>query len=154
MRRHLRTAFGLPVAALVLAAGCTGPEQPSSSAEQWTRDGAPVSFEVINSYDGGPPCDWAGTRFLSVSFPIHLAPSGAPHAAQYVRDPDGVLPGAQTRPAFRPGATLPADAKPTGYERDGTALWLADSDRASTAYLVKGDVIEAWPRADPILGCD
>lgn len=129
---------------------------PSAPAESWTRNGGTVSIDVISTNDGAGHCEWQRARFLQISWPIYSAPDGQPKSAQYVRDPEGVLGQEALRLAFRTGVTLPQDAKPTGYEREGTALWLAESDRQSTAYLVTEGPrrVEAWPRADPPLGCD
>jgi hypothetical protein len=139
----------------LLVAGCVR-EAASTPAETWTRDGEPVSLDVISTYQGSGHCGWEKTRFLVVSRPIYMAPEGAPPSAQFVRDPDGLLGRDSLRAAFKADAKLPDDAEPTGYEREGTALWLADSDRESTAYLVSENqrTVEAWPRADPPIGCD
>jgi hypothetical protein len=141
--------------AAILLAGCVR-DEPGGYAEPWNRNGEPVSIDVVSTNDGSPHCGWQKARFLHVYAPVYTAPAGQPKSAQYVRDPDGVLGDESLRRGFRGGATLPADAAPTGYERDGTALWLAESDRASTAYLVTENPRrgEAWPRADPSKGCD
>jgi hypothetical protein len=151
----MATALAVTVFAAAALAGCGG-DEPSAPAEEWTRGGEPVSIDVISTYDGPGHCGWEKARFLVVSWPIHTAGDAEPKAAQYVRDPEGVLGQEALQRALRTDATLPEDAKPTGYERDGTALWLADSDRQTTAYLVTGNPprIEAWPRADPPVGCD
>jgi hypothetical protein len=75
---------------------------------------------------------------------------------QFVRDPEGVTGVPELRQGFRADAELPTDAAPTGYENDGTELWLAASDQNVRAYLVSesGEKVEAWPRADPPVGCD
>ena len=148
-------AAALAVVAAIVLGGCVR-DEPSGHAEPWTRDGEPVSIDVISTNDGPVHCGWQQARFLHVSTPIYTAPTGKPRSAQYVRDPDGVLGRESLRLAFRAEAILPADAEPTGYERDGTALWLAESDRDSTAYLVTGNPrqVEAWPLADPPIGCD
>lgn len=145
-------------AALVLAlvagaAGCAQ-EEASTPSEQWTRDGRPVSLDVMSS--ATDPCGHDGVRILHLAAPLHWAEEGEPRAARYIRDPDGVLTEPEPEPgsAFNPDATLPADAVPTGYEHDGTTLWLADSDRAAFVYLVTGDRVEAWPRFISHFGCD
>lgn len=148
-------ASGAAVLATAALSGCVR-EPPSSHAEPWTRNGEMVNTNIIWTYDGPGHCEWQDARFLELSWPIYSAPDGQPKAAQYVRDPDGVLGREPLSAAFRTGVTLPDDAEPTGYERDGMALWLAESDRESTAYLVTESPysVEAWPRADPASGCD
>jgi hypothetical protein len=159
MRTEIRRSALVGVVGVAFAvaalAGCV--RTPSSTpVESWTRDGRSVSTDVISSYDGAAHCEWQRVRFLHLSAPLHQAAEGEPRSAQYVRDPEGVLKDEFLRSAFRTGATLPVDARPTGYQRQGTALWLADSDRESTAYLVTEDprTVEAWPRARPNIGCD
>jgi hypothetical protein len=48
-------------------------------------------------------------------------------------------------------ATLPDDAKDTGYSRAGQHLWLAAD--GSSAYLVSTDRVERWPHAKEFVGC-
>ncbi|SNT37869.1 hypothetical protein SAMN05421812_105147 [Asanoa hainanensis] len=151
-----RVSPRLVILFLLLLSGCTRQETPYSPAEQWTRDGAAVSSDVISSHNGDRQCDWEAARFLRLSFPVYSAPTGQSKVAQYVRDPEGVLDRADLRDAFQSAATLPSDARSTGYRRDDTELWLADSDRHRVAYLVRQGPrqVEAWPRVDPPMGCD
>jgi len=150
----MAAAVGAATLVAAVLAGCASQQQ--QPAESWTRDGETVSIDLIATNAGDVHCGWQKARFLQVSSPVYVAPAGEPKSAQYVRDPDGVLGREPLRLAFRIGAVLPADAKPTGYQRNGTALWLAESDRDSTAYLVTDNPrqVEAWPRADPPIGCD
>lgn len=61
----------------------------------------------------------------------------------FVRDPEGVMDD-YTAAQFVPDAELPGDAVDTGYENDaGMELWLASD--LSTAFVVDGDTVEAWP---------
>jgi hypothetical protein len=138
------------------SAACAGEPPRESVAQPWTRNGEPVSIDVIESHDGSAHCEWEKARFLQVAFPILSELDRRPRSNQYVRDPEGVLGDGSLGRALRIDATLPADAKPTGYSREGTELWLAESDREQTAYLVTGNPrkVEAWPRADPPFGCD
>jgi hypothetical protein len=144
------------VLAAALLASCGAPSSPDSVAETWMRDGVAVSIDVISTNDGSGHCGWQQARFLHLGWPIQPDPNRLPKTDQYVRDPQGVLGDGSLAKALRLNASLPDDAKPTGYARDGAELWLADSDRDRFAYLVTGDPpqVEAWPRADPAIGCD
>jgi hypothetical protein len=125
--------------------GCTG----SAAAPVTHRepDVPAVATEQVEAYRGSDHCGWESVTFVAVGRP------GA-GGAQYVRDPEGAVdPGLSAR--LRLDTELPDDAEPTGFETDdGAELWLSESD-PSAAYLrdLSGDV-EAWPRADPPVGCD
>lgn len=61
----------------------------------------------------------------------------------YVRDPEGRFRDQWQAPYLR-ATTLPANARDTGYRRDGASLWMAP-DRDSI-YLKDGDRVQRWPR--------
>jgi hypothetical protein len=63
--------------------------------------------------------------------------------AVYVRDPEGQFRDQWQAPYLR-SATLPANARKTGYRREGAMIWLA-ADRASV-YVKEGTMVERWPR--------
>jgi hypothetical protein len=51
-------------------------------------------------------------------------------------------------------ATLPSDARPTGYRYGDTLqLYVAASDQDSAVYLVAPGGAERWPRTDPMTLC-
>lgn len=70
-----------------------------------------------------------------------------------MRDPDARLGGQVPRPQV--DSDLPGDAVATGFANaSGISLWLADST-PDMAYLVQeSGQVEAWPRANPVIGCD
>ncbi|TCB99078.1 hypothetical protein E0H26_06645 [Micromonospora zingiberis] len=139
--------------AIVVATGGCAREPSEPPVERWSRDGRQVDMNEIESYAGLAHCGWQSVRFLDLSWPPG---SGTPGQRQYVRDPEGALDRPALQQSFEAEATLPPDAAATGYERDGMALWLADSDAERTAYLVDvaSGKVESWPRADPPFGCD
>jgi hypothetical protein len=129
-------------------ARCDWADFPDSVTEPkgiqvWTgRDGEPASTETIQSYAGPAHCDWDSATFLQL---------GADLTHSYVRNPTGDMASSLAGP-YRDHTALPEDAVATGYQRDGSRLWLASD--GSTAYVGadRGDV-EAWPRETRPLGC-
>ena len=155
-RLIVQAAATMLAVALLTSCDAGAPSPSDSLAETWMRDGSAVSIDVISTNNGPGHCGWQQARFLHLGWPIQSDPNRLPKTDQYVRDPQGVLGDDSLAKALRLNASLPDDAKPTGYTRDGVELWLAGSDRDRFAYLVTGDPpqVEAWPRADPAVGCD
>nr|MDT0663349.1 hypothetical protein [Micromonospora sp. DSM 115978] len=147
----VKRGAGALVVGVLLMAGC-GADDGLPTGD-WRHNGAEVSAAKIESYAGDDHCDWQEAHFLHVVWPLS-GESG--QRRQFVRDPEGVTGVPELRQGFRADAELPTDAAPTGYENDGTELWLAGSDQDVRAYLVSesGEKVEAWPRADPPVGCD
>ena len=50
-------------------------------------------------------------------------------------------------------ATMPADARPTGYKLGNIELYLSPSDQDQAAYLATSQGAERWPRANPFYAC-
>ena len=109
-------------------------------ANRWGR--------TVQERVGPGHCDWQSARFL------YWAPPGTPDTLRatslYVRDPRGVFRDRWTMPFLR-STSLPADARYTGFRRDGRALWLAADGRAM--YVKDGDRVERWPRIPTGTGC-
>jgi hypothetical protein len=100
--------------------------------------GTRVPTTTVRSFNGGAHCDWADVTFLE-------------HGNRsYLRDPHRKLAD-YLRTTYEPHATLPRDAKDTGFRRDGRELWEEPSGRA--AYLVTSDDVERWPAAKQPIGC-
>lgn len=130
-------------------AQCDPAELPAELTEDsylqvWTDvSGQRVPASVISSYQGAEHCDWQDITFLQLG--------EDPRQPGYVRDPSGELDNLLTGVLDR-DATVPKDARDTGYRRDGRQLWLTDD----AAYLVKvgqADDVEKWPRAKDPIGC-
>jgi hypothetical protein len=140
------------VAAALGPAGCGTGEDPADAS--WELDGEPATFEQFLIGPGPEHCDWTSVTILSMAWPPGSGDRSA-NSRQFVRDPAGKLP-----PGYTDGLDLtarpPEDAAPSGYaDGQGLELWFAESSGGETAYLVheSGDA-EAWPRADPPVGCD
>ncbi|HET8757838.1 MAG TPA: hypothetical protein VFM58_17595 [Solirubrobacteraceae bacterium] len=100
----------------------------------------------VHSFQGAEHCDWTDVTFLLVG-------PGTRTADWYVRDTKGEFAD-YLRGTFDGEATLPHDARSTGWRRDGRRLWLARDKTA--AYLVSiGDPhdVERWPAATQPIMC-
>lgn len=126
-------------------AHCDFSELPRSFTDSiglqvWTdRDGRPAPTTEIEARTGPEHCDWQSMTFLTVG------------AKQYVREPLRDLAHYFAGP-YEAHATLPADAVPTEFRRDGERLWLS-ADRQQ-AFVGTPDDVEVWPRLVDPLGCD
>lgn len=108
----------------------------------WERNGREVAQSEVGVFVGPEHCGWDSALLLQTPWPQEPGDPGA-GPRSFVRDPDGVMAEFTTE-SFVPDAELPDDAVETGYTSDsGVELWR--SDDFSTAYLVDGDTVEAWP---------
>lgn len=114
--------------------------------EGWRLDGREVPRSEFWIQAGETHCEWEDALVLDLRWPPGDAP--APGAgSSFVRDPGGVMDDLTVDP-FVPDADLPDDAVDTGYENAaGMILWVAGD--LSTAFLVDGDTVEAWPALSP-----
>ncbi|MFF5189275.1 hypothetical protein ACFY30_36820 [Streptomyces sp. NPDC000345] len=130
-------------------ASCDPAELPASvtdsgDEEIWTdRDGRRVPTTTLSSYAGAEHCDWQTAHFLGMG-------RGEDHR-QYVRDPDGVLPGELLTAPYDGDVRMPAGAHDTGYRYRDRQLWL--TDERTTAYVRTPDGVEAWPLAKDMVAC-
>ena len=110
----------------------------------WQRDGRTVSQPTLRP--GETHCEWEDALLLDLVWPTGGEP-GTGADRSFVRDPEGVMDEFTVDP-FVPDAELPDDAVDTGYENAaGIELWLASD--LSTAFVVDGDTVEAWPALGP-----
>jgi hypothetical protein len=93
------------------------------------------------------PCDRGQVAILSIGRPLRERIDPLVFR-EYVRDPAGEFLGNGwlTEP-YDGGAGLPADADDTGWTNGNIDLWLSPSEQERAIYLVRGDVVERWPRA-------
>jgi hypothetical protein len=96
------------------------------------RDG-----RTIEERRGPAHCRQQSTRTLWFDGP------GVRGRALYVRDPEGHFRDGWRAPYLR-STTLPANARNTGYRRDGASIWMA-ADRDSV-YIKQGGTVQRWPR--------
>ena len=76
------------------------------------------------------------------------------HTRMFVRlSTTGDLPTSSFASTFDANATLPANARDTGYHRDGWHLWVVDGAIDRAVWLVHDDTIERWPAAKENIAC-
>lgn len=125
-------------------ATCDFSELPRSFTDSiglqlWTDgSGSTVPTTKVQSYPGAEHCSWESMTFLNLG------------KDDYVRDPDPDLADYFAE-NFREHATVPTEARDTGFERDGHHLWIA-ADK-SVAYVGAAVDAEVWPRTVRSLGC-
>jgi hypothetical protein len=76
------------------------------------------------------------------------APIGAYESGDYVRDPEGTLPGTD---AFRRRVRPPADAISTGITNGVVTIWTSESLGDSAILVQVGQRFERWPKS--VSGC-
>jgi hypothetical protein len=93
------------------------------------------------------PCDRGQVAMLSIGRPLGERMDRLVFR-EYVRDPAGEFfgNGWLTEP-YDGAARLPADAADTGWTNGNIDLWLSPGEQERAIYLVRGDVVERWPRA-------
>jgi hypothetical protein len=125
---------------------------PSPPGYQWTRNGAAVSFSELST-QAGSACDAQSVTFLRIGWPLGTVATNRLESWQYIRDPQGVF----TRKPFRQRldlhATLPNDARPTGYRYSTAEIHLSPSDQDEYIYVVGPVGAERWPRSEPMTLC-
>ena len=103
---------------------------------------------TILEHRGAGHCDWQSARILQWRRPD--ARRGPQATRTYVRDPRGRFRD-RSRVSYLARTTLPRDARPTGYRRDGAALWIAADGRA--VYVIRGAQVERWPLVPGGIAC-
>ena len=135
--------------ASVATAFDAGPGYPGYG---WSRDEHGVDGAELRTIAGPDHCGWQSATMLFIGWPPGTAATTSASARMYVRDPQGVY-GADTRERLVRNATLPRDAKPTGYRLGPLELYLAPSDQDEAIYVVAPSGAERWPRVDPMRLC-
>ncbi len=134
---------------------------PSPYAGTWqdrtgkpAPDGANGGRLVLVSYDGARHCDWESVTFLQLAWPPGrvAASDQARGVRQYLRDPNGVLADLSAPGGFG-RASLPADARDTGYRHGAYRLWVSSSDADRFVYVAGPGGVERWPRATRLIAC-
>ena len=100
---------------------------------------------IITDIVGPRHCDWQSMRILHLTENERLI-------AQYIRDPEGVLPGEALLATYADEVAVPAEASPSGYKHGDLELWFSESD---TALYVVGPAgrAERWPKAATTIAC-
>jgi hypothetical protein len=127
---------------------------PAYPGYAWTKDGKSVSRSVIVAAAGPAHCHSQSATFLTIGWPLGTDAQTGAQDRQFVRDPQHVVPVSAFKGSLDLRATLPSDARPTGYRYGDTLqLYLAASDQDSAVYLVAPGGAERWPRTDPMTLC-
>jgi hypothetical protein len=150
------------VALLPLIVACGGgnraavePVQPRA-ASGWERPwvdarGKEVPEWVITTHPGPEHCQWESAVFLYVGWPLGTAKQIGDRR-QYLRDPNEILSEYVVVP-FHLSATLPTDARYSGYQRGEAELWVSKSAADEAVYIVRADKVERWPRTTEVIAC-
>ena len=149
---HVRAA--MLVLALGVSAGCSAPPDapPPYAGHTWTREGRAVSPEELTVISGPEHCEWQSATLLYIRWPPGTSASTSTQLRQYVRDPRGVM-SAELRDRLQLRATLPADARPTGYVSNDYGIYLSRTDQDEAIYVVSPRSVERWPRNQVVGAC-
>jgi len=149
-------AAGGLLAATILAA-CSNaslfgspPEYPGNA---WTRHGHQVPYSVVAAAAGPAHCGWESATFLTVGWPLGRTARYADQSRQYIRDARRVVPQSKLRSKLALDATLPGDARNTGYREGIVQLYLSPTEADVAVYVAAGSRIERWPRSEPMTVC-
>ena len=159
LTRALALTLAVTLAALASGCGLGGSDlgavfnaTPDYPGYVWTHDGRPVTPEEFGTIAAPRHCEWQSATFLFTGWPPGTRTASSDQIRQYVRDPRGVLKGT-FRDRLVLHATLPADARPTGYVYEMIQAYLSPSDQDEAIYLVGPVATERWPRSDPLTLC-
>jgi hypothetical protein len=124
---------------------------------QPVRDAStPKEGLVLNFLPGAEHCNTQSVTFLELAWPLGSVaplPLREDQYRHYVRDPHGVLDPALLRGSFDSDVKLPIAARATGYYSDSAALWIDPTDVDRFVYLIRGKMVERWPRARRPIYC-
>jgi hypothetical protein len=142
------------VAVLLTSCGeakTTGIASADEFAGRWfTATRGPIPSAVLRVSLGPSRCGWAAVVLMDVAWPPgSRSPTG--ETRQFVRDPYGKVSSALAG-RFESVATLPGDARDTGFHHGIWRLSFADSDPGD-AYVVGPSKTERWPLQSPPLSC-
>jgi hypothetical protein len=128
-------------------------DPPPPQPYTWLRDGREVSGFELSTFAGPDHCGWQSATVLIIGWPAGTVSRTIDEAHQYVRDPHGAVK-SSLRDRLVLHATLPADARPTGYRHGSIELYLSPRDQDEGIYVVgPAGGAERWPRDDPPSGC-
>lgn len=101
---------------------------------------------------GPEHCEWQSATLMHIRWPPGTSSSRSTQTRQYVRDPRGVM-SAVLRDRFQFRATLPADARPTGYVYGEFEIFVSPTDQDEAIYVVSPRSVERWPRNNVVGAC-
>jgi hypothetical protein len=161
-RDALITRLALLALLVLFASGC-GPTRagdlgavfdatPDYPGYVWTRDGHAVTPEEFGTIAAPRHCDWQSATFLFTAWPPGTPTTSSDRIRQYVRDPKGVI-ARVFKDRLVLHATLPKDARPTGYAYQSIQVFTSPTDQDDAIYVVGPTAVERWPRSDPLTLC-
>ncbi len=131
---------------------CDPDELTNTQAEElgygvWLdASGSPVPTSRVMSMHGADRCDWQDTDFIVLN-------RDADKPLMLVRDP-GHHFDKQLMTTYQAQATLPTDARDSGWRRGGFALWTQPfGDAAFLVNLADTNDVQRWPRARFVITC-
>lgn len=107
---------------------------------------------VVSVIRGPEHCGWDSALLLGVGWPLGTNAVATTDLIEFVRDPDGVLPG-RKQGSFAAHVQVPDDAVFSGYQKGELQLWLPSANPPGEAYLVLGEMAERWPAVDEAQAC-
>jgi hypothetical protein len=144
--------LGIRTASPVASVAAAFDPPPSYPGYEWMRNGHPVSPEELVTAAGPAHCGGQSATYLTIGWPLGTVSTTSAQARLYIRDPNGVV-----SPSYRQllglHATLPSDARPTGYSYGSIKLYLSPSDQDQAIYVIGPAGAERWPRSDPMALC-
>lgn len=116
---------------------------------RWTdRQDCLVRIDVISHHHGAAHCGWQKMQWITIGRPLgsSIAAGSSPETTnRYVWDPQGVLPDGPIGSKLNL-AEIPDTAFDTGYRRNGSELWLDETDEVFL-YRISGTTVEVWQRS-------
>ena len=114
----------------------------------WARDGRPVDGSELTTIAGPSHCHWESATMLFIGWPPGTKATQFAQSRFYVRDPQGAYAAAYRDRLVR-NASLPSDARPTGYRLGPIELYVSPDDQDEAIYVVAPSGSERWPRVEP-----
>jgi hypothetical protein len=125
---------------------------PDYPGYRWSSDGRDVESTELTTIAGPSHCGWQSATMLFIGWPPGTRAATSAGSRMYVRDPHGAY-STTYRDRLVLHATLPADARSTGYRLGPIELYLSPTDQDDAIYVVAPSGTERWPRVDPMGLC-
>ena len=128
------------------------PEIKAFPGLPWTHGETRVSTRILMLKAGPEHCGWEHVAILTMGIPLGREFTTEEESRTYVRDHAGRLADRLAGP-FVPSVTLLDDAIFTGYRYGSNQLWISPSAADDMVFLVRGTVVERWPRVRMSITC-
>lgn len=147
LERHRRVAILLVAdsVTIVSVACVSGGASLDDLVGDWTNGAeVPRRYESVEVFRGAEHCGWEDVLFMSLQPEdgewLQFVRAEAPTRLDWIAGPVEI------------NVSLLSDAIDTGYERNGTRLFLAAD--SGYVWLMSDEATERWPRQLPQQGCD